>query len=74
MWHFLLPKPDGSVFHIVLGGKDTAAAFEEFAREYWHEGLTGSIGVWMNHCLCARVTTIVNNDTGEVRPYLQEWP
>jgi hypothetical protein len=72
MFHFILPRPDCSVFHVAIGATDLAAAFDQFQLLWWRPELTGAIGVWQNHALVARVLPICNPQTGELECFLQE--
>jgi hypothetical protein len=72
MFHFVMPRPDCTVFHVAIGARDLEHAFEQFQRDWFraHEH-TRSLGVWHNSALTARVLPISNPDTGELEPSMQ---
>jgi hypothetical protein len=72
MFHFVMPRSDCTVFHVALGARDLEHAFEQFQRDWFraHEH-TGSVGVWHNAALTARVLPISNPQTGEIEPFMQ---
>jgi hypothetical protein len=72
MFRFILPHLDGRITDIAIGAKDLAAAFEQFARDWWRPDMTGAIGVWHNHALVARVLPTTDRQTGEIKPFMQE--
>jgi hypothetical protein len=47
MFHFLNPFPDGTVSHIMLGGKDLAEAFDEYRRYWWLLSTPGAVAVFL---------------------------
>ena len=73
MYHIIHPFSDGTVYHLMLGGKTVEDAFEEFRRYYWLPTYI-CLAVFQNHCLCARVVAVLNEQTGENEPRLEILP
>ena len=72
MFHFVMPRPDCTVFYVALGARDLEHAFEQFKRDWFRtEEHTGSVGVSQNAALTARVLPISNSDTGELELSMQ---
>jgi hypothetical protein len=67
-----MPRADGTVYHLMLGGRDLDHAFEQF-KDSWFEAAdhTRSVGVWMNAALVARVLPITDKQTGELTCFMQ---
>ena len=72
MFRFVFPFQDNTVFNVALGGKDLAAAFDEFRRYWWNPGIPARIGVWHNAALVAAVLPVYNEQTGENDPVMQD--
>lgn len=65
MFAFVMPRADGTVFHLTLGGRDLDHAFQQFRDGWWTEtDHTWAIGVWRNAALVARILPIVDPMTG----------
>jgi hypothetical protein len=73
MYKFLMPHLNDHVMNIGIRADSLAEAFNEFISEYWEPRMTGSIAVYQDRYLCARIMPVVNGDSGECRPFLQEW-
>lgn len=71
VFHFVFPRANGTVFHIAIGATDVNAAFVAFAKDWWTPDL-GAVGVWMNSALVCRVLPIMQKQTGELEPFMQE--
>lgn len=71
MFHFVFPRSNGTVFHVAIGAASVSVAFEQFARDWWTEDL-GAIGVWHNAALVCRVLPVMQQQTGELEPFMQE--
>lgn len=74
MFRFMYPQTATTVFDLALGGKDLAAAFKEFADFWWSDTAPGAYAVFHNAALVARVLAEYDEETGRLRPVLQEWP
>lgn len=72
MYRFLHPHTNGTLTDIMIGADDLAGAFEQFRAIWWRPNLTGCVGVWRNSCLEARIVPVLNVQTGELEPLLQE--
>jgi hypothetical protein len=72
MFHFIMPRPDCTVFHVAIGARDLEHAFEQFKRDWFraHEH-TYSVGVWHNAALTARILPTMRGETGEIEPFMQ---
>jgi hypothetical protein len=68
-----MPRPDGTIFHLMIGARDLDHAFEQF-RDSWFRAKehTRSIDVWMNTALVARVLPILQRRSGEMECFIQE--
>ena len=72
MFHFVMPRPDCTVFHVALGARDLEHAFEQFKRDWFRaDEHAGSMGVWHNAALTARVLPIRNQHTHELEPIME---
>jgi hypothetical protein len=74
MFHFIVPFSDGTAWHVMLGGRDTADAVDQYIRLYWNPGTTGAVGVWHNSCLAGRILPVFNIKTECNDPLFQSWP
>lgn len=74
MWRYIYAFPDGRIYNRAVGGKDLAESFETFARIHWQpDEPPGSLAVFRNHAVVARVLMGRDNETGDLVPYLQEF-
>jgi hypothetical protein len=72
MWNFIFPHADGTVFHVMIGGKTVEVAFQEFRRNWWTVEMTRAVGVWRNAALTHRVLPIYDEGKDEMDCFLQE--
>ncbi|WP_435018418.1 hypothetical protein TA3x_000392 [Tundrisphaera sp. TA3] len=73
MWQFAIPYPDHTAFVVSYQARNLAEAFQRFAEESWRQEIGGTVGVWRNGLLVARVIVFTNRKTKEREPHLQLW-
>ena len=73
MYRFVYAFPDGRVYNRAVGGKDLQESFETFVRVHWQPNdPPGTLAVFQNHAVVARVLVGRDNESGDPVPYLKE--
>jgi len=73
VFHFVMPRADGTVYHLTLGGKDLDHAFQQFRDGWWTEtDHTRCVGIWLNSALVAYTMPIVDPMTGLMTCFMVE--
>ena len=73
MYHILFPFADGTAYHLMLGGKTLADAFDEYRRYHYNPCIPGSLAVYHHGALVGRIEHALCVDSGDTEPILQLW-